>query len=513
MATRRLLVEIVGDDQSLQRTLRSSAAASEGFGRKLVGVGMDMVKTFAPIVATFAAADFAKGAIEGAEHLKLAQESLAVAIDHTGGNVDKLMGRYTATAKAAAQFGINQTDATRGLAKATLLTGSAAKAQRAYQEAVLISKATGKDLNAVLIATSKGQNGVTSSLARYGIKLKEGASGTDQFTQIMQRFGGQAAANTSATDKLRANFENLQTSLGTLLLPTFNKIVEAINSVVTWLQSPAVSQALHRFVDTIKTELQPVVAWVREHWSQIRAVIETVGRAIIADVKIAWAFVKATIQNAMEVIRGIIDVIGGLIHGDWGRVWHGIKEIVGGILKEIWALIRAAVSHVGGAARAVGHAIWAGITSGLDSIKNAFTSLFNWIVGKLDWLLNKIRAVTSKIPGAGGGGGGFSIPTPIPGVNIPIPHAMGGPVAPGVSYLVGERGAELFVPSQAGMIVPNNRLGGIGVRGGDVYHVEVNVPHWIGSKRDLEDAIVTGLSQWARRNGNAQMRAALGVGI
>ena len=36
----------------------------------------------------------------------------------------------------------------------------------------------------------------------------------------------------------------------------------------------------------------------------------------------------------------------------------------------------------------------------------------------------------------------------------------GGPVKGGSSYLVGERGPELFTPSRSGMITPNHALGG-----------------------------------------------------
>jgi len=39
-------------------------------------------------------------------------------------------------------------------------------------------------------------------------------------------------------------------------------------------------------------------------------------------------------------------------------------------------------------------------------------------------------------------------------------RATGGPVSPGQAYLVGERGAELFVPASAGSITPNAALGG-----------------------------------------------------
>ena len=38
--------------------------------------------------------------------------------------------------------------------------------------------------------------------------------------------------------------------------------------------------------------------------------------------------------------------------------------------------------------------------------------------------------------------------------------AMGGAVAQGQSYLVGERGAEIFTPNKSGYITPNNKLGG-----------------------------------------------------
>lgn len=41
-------------------------------------------------------------------------------------------------------------------------------------------------------------------------------------------------------------------------------------------------------------------------------------------------------------------------------------------------------------------------------------------------------------------------------------RALGGPIGSGRSYLVGERGPELFTPGISGNIVPNNRIGGLG---------------------------------------------------
>ncbi|MDT8372129.1 MAG: phage tail tape measure protein, partial [Gammaproteobacteria bacterium] len=39
-------------------------------------------------------------------------------------------------------------------------------------------------------------------------------------------------------------------------------------------------------------------------------------------------------------------------------------------------------------------------------------------------------------------------------------RADGGPVSSGKTYLVGERGPELFTPSSSGQIIPNGAMGG-----------------------------------------------------
>jgi hypothetical protein len=51
-------------------------------------------------------------------------------------------------------------------------------------------------------------------------------------------------------------------------------------------------------------------------------------------------------------------------------------------------------------------------------------------------------------------------------------RAMGGPVASGSAYVVGEKGPELFVPHASGTIVPNNKMGSSG--GGGTGSVTVN---------------------------------------
>ena len=95
--------------------------------------------------------------------------------------------------------------------------------------------------------------------------------------------------------------------------------------------------------------------------------------------------------------------------------------------------------------------------------------------------------ILSKSPLGSDGGGifseGFNVPAPF------APKALGGPVSSGSSYLVGERGPELFVPGAQGNIVPNHRLGG------DNISVVVNV--------DATGTSVQGNDQQGNRLGRA----------
>lgn len=103
-----------------------------------------------------------------------------------------------------------------------------------------------------------------------------------------------------------------------------------------------------------------------------------------------------------------------------------------------------------------------------------------------------------RVPGLNFFGGG-----PLPGLNFfgggPQPRQEGGPVSRGLSFLVGERGPELFVPSQSGTIIPNDGLGQTIVNapininlGADTQRGAQRIRQ---SARQLQGAIVNGLSR------------------
>lgn len=99
-----------------------------------------------------------------------------------------------------------------------------------------------------------------------------------------------------------------------------------------------------------------------------------------------------------------------------------------------------------------------------DSFGNTVRNITQSLRGLVDGIrngdfLDVLTGVVDLLTGLGGAGVfGGKVRASVNGFGGA--RALGGPVLSGKSYLVGERGPELFTPSRSGMIVPNDQLGG-----------------------------------------------------
>jgi hypothetical protein len=89
-------------------------------------------------------------------------------------------------------------------------------------------------------------------------------------------------------------------------------------------------------------------------------------------------------------------------------------------------------------------------------------------------------------------------PVPTPSLSdFSKKRAVGGPVSAGDSYMVGERGPELFTPGAGGFITPNNRLGG-----GSSTNINITVNAGMGANgAQLGQEIVSAIKRYERASG------------
>ncbi len=102
-------------------------------------------------------------------------------------------------------------------------------------------------------------------------------------------------------------------------------------------------------------------------------------------------------------------------------------------------------------------------TLGFDDLKNTALSALNEIAAAaLSSGLNSLFGGSGSNSSGSGSGLGNLFSQLIGSLFGSPGRATGGPVSPGRSFVVGERGPELFVPTSAGRIEPNSALSGGG---------------------------------------------------
>jgi phage-related protein len=213
-----------------------------------------------------------------------------------------------------------------------------------------------------------------------------------------------------------------------------------------------------------------------------------------------WDWIKNAATEAWEAFKGIITGAWDFVRDFIQREIDGWKNILGGAwtwikdtAQEAWDKVTELIS--GAVGKVVDY-----ITGIPDKIKNAFTGLADMITGPFisafnaiaDAWNNTVGKLHFKTPSLFGVGG-FEVDIPdIPKLNR---RAMGGPVRAGQSYLVGERGMELFQPGRSGTVFPAQKLDQLAnANGNGNISVVVNVSQLVVREQADVDRIAQSLA-------------------
>jgi TP901 family phage tail tape measure protein len=168
----------------------------------------------------------------------------------------------------------------------------------------------------------------------------------------------------------------------------------------------------------------------------LRTAITLVGRAFLMN-PIGLAITG--IALGAYLIYSYWTPISTFFSGLWAKVknvfsaaWTGIKTMMGGWATSMWDVGKNIINGIVGGIKAAPGAVW-------EALKGV---VFGGV--------NKIKDFL---------GFGEETPKITVGQKLAGARALGGPVRRGLSYLVGERGPEIFTANQTGSIIPNDRLG------------------------------------------------------
>jgi len=244
-------------------------------------------------------------------------------------------------------------------------------------------------------------------------------------------------------------------------------------------QMIAFGDTLVPLVEKITAWLEKIIEKLKSMSAEDRELAVTVGliAAAIGPALIAVGFMLKAVAGVIVVIKAAVLVfsaltagIGGLVVGLAalgaasyliGKHWLGLGQIGEWLGQKIWDAWEAIPGLVGSATASLadfGVAFKDQALSWYNYFVGLFEKAFSWFGDKISWVTDKFNAVKGWMPGGGG--------------KVDGERARGGRVNTGGSYLVGERGPEIFAPDMSGRIIPNNDIEGGGASAKTLSNIE-----------------------------------------
>jgi hypothetical protein len=444
------------DFDELKKGVTGATNEVESFGSRVSDFGKKAGAAFA--VAGAAAAAYAgKLLVDGVQAAiadEQAQIKLATSLKNTTGATDAQVAAVEAQIlKTSLLTGLTDDELRPSLERLVRSTKDVEEAQKLQALAIDIAAGSGKSLDAVSQALGKAYEGNTASLGRLGVGISAAELKTMSFDEVTaalaSTFEGQASkqADTFAgkMDRLKVAFDEGKETVGSFVLdaitPMVTLFVDKVIPLVSTL-STDIGQKLGptftNLVTIFKDDLLPIIqAW----WAflvdiVIPGIIETV-QPIIEGLFSAFDSIATSIKDNEDKLKPLFTL--------FKTVAEFISKILG-----------PALGTVLGAALTVVGKLVSGLIDGFSNLVGVISSVVSGIKRIISLVADNpvVSGISGVISSVFGGG-----------------KASGGPVSSSKSYLVGEKGPELFVPNSNGSIIPNNKLGG---SGGNVYNITVN---------------------------------------
>lgn len=441
---RTLKLSILADVDDLKKKLGTADNEITTFGSQLTNFGKVAGAAF--LAAGVAAAAYAgKLAIDGVKAAiedEAAQLKLATALRNVTGATDaQIAATEDYVLKTSLATGVTDDELRPSLQRLVTATNDVSEAQRLQGIAIDVAAGSGKSLEAVTNAMAKAAEGNTGALAKLGVGLTAAELKTMSLDEITAKlattFEGQAStqADTFAgkMNRLKVAFDEGKETVGGFILEAVTPLVSTlVNDVI-----PKIADFASGLGDDLKPVMEDVSTFVSE--------------TLLPAVKALWEFfTKYLIPTFTAVLVPIVKAL----YGAFNSVGEAIKDNETN-LKPLFTLFKNVATFV---KETLAPAFGTVLSVALNVIATVVTKLvtgFSSLVGFIGSVVSGIQGIINLVKnnpivkGIGGlidnvfGGG----------------KAAGGPVTSGTTYLVGERGPELFTPSSSGSIIPNHAMG------------------------------------------------------
>lgn len=428
---RTLKLSILADVDDLKKKLNQGSDQVEGFGGKLDGWAGKAKLAFAAAGAA-AAAYAGKLAIEGVKAAiedEAAQLRLSNALKNVTNATDaQIKSAESYILKTSLATGVSDDQLRPALERLTRSTKDIGEAQKLTNLALDIAAAKNIDVTTAANALAKANDGQTGALKKLGITLGDNATNLQEYNKLQKAL---------EKAQLEANFALSEYG------PKSKEYVKASEKVqeITQKANDVAMQGIDVFGELGK-EFSGASAQAAETFQGKMARLnvalaegkETIGSFILDAITPMVTFV---VDKVVPAIQSFVEKMSG--SGGLSGAFSGITKAIKDNSESFKALFDFLKTYVIPFLTGVLKLAIKGIADGITLTVNAIGAL----IDGFRTLISLGSKVGNFISGLNPFGGG---------------RATGGPVSMGKTYLVGEKGPELFSPSSNGYITPNKSI-------------------------------------------------------
>lgn len=173
----------------------------------------------------------------------------------------------------------------------------------------------------------------------------------------------------------------------------FSALMTAAGALGDWLGAWA-DENLGDIVQTVTAAVNSIISFVSAFASWAAAFWQAHGQTIMSIVRPLLEAVKTIISTALQAITQVFNIFAALFRGDWGELFRGIATLVltilngivstiGNIFQSIINLIFAKYNDMYNAGRSIFQGLF-------DGIAGVWSSIYNWVVEKVNWLSDRL---------------------------------------------------------------------------------------------------------------------------
>ncbi len=216
--------------------------------------------------------------------------------------------------------------------------------------------------------------------------------------------------NSSKLDEMRENWKKFRDGV--------NEAVHAIavswvflretfwttyHAIVGWLQDTGIMDSLKEtfsagwdaivaIFNSVKLQVSLILGFMILLWQNWGSKIWNIIKGMVGPI---IQFFK----GLLDIIKGVFQIITGLLTGDWSKVWEGIKNVISGVMNAVWAIVKYAWQFIklaftvgAGIIQTLWSVLWSKIG---DFVKETWHSILAFLIGWFNnvqnWFTNVMR--------------------------------------------------------------------------------------------------------------------------